>query len=73
MGRNFAHAEELGDSVRQLGAELEAIVGGKLTGHPNKGMHLPTTMSAVPSVENSAAETAYMSAHQLKRSVEKRM
>ena len=30
--RNFAHAEELVDSVRQLGAELEVIVGKETNG-----------------------------------------
>ena len=30
--RNFAYAEELVDSVRQLGAELEAVVGESTNG-----------------------------------------
>ena len=30
--RNFARAEELVNSVRQLGAELEAVVGEKANG-----------------------------------------
>ena len=30
--RNFAQAEELVDSVRQLGAELEAVVGEETNG-----------------------------------------
>ena len=35
---NFAHAEELVNSVRQLGAELEAVVGEKTNGASQSGM-----------------------------------
>ena len=57
--RNFALALQLLDSVRQLGAELEAVVGK--TNGAYRGMNLFTRISAMPSAVSSVAETAYMS------------
>ena len=57
--RNFALALQLLDSVRQLGGELEAVVGK--TNGAYRGMNLFTRISAMPSAVSSVAETAYMS------------
>ena len=71
--RNFARAEEFVNSVRQLEHNWRPLSERRLTGHPQSGKYLLTRMSAVPSAVNSTAETAYMSARRLKRSVKRSM
>ena len=71
--RCFPLALEFVDSVRQLGAELEAVVGVEANGTPPKRDVLVHQDVSSAFGCNSAAETAYISARRLKRPVKRRM
>ena len=71
--RDFVYAQEFVDGCRELCAELKSAVGQRVDGHPQRRIKRFTKMLAVPSVVNSAAVTANISARRLKRSVKSRM
>ena len=73
--RNFAHAVQLVNSVRQLGSELEAVVGEETNAaSPPRDVFVDEMyLSAVPSAVRSAAETEYMSVRRVRRSVKRRI
>ena len=55
------------EGVGELGRKLNPVVG-----HPQRGMHWSTRMSAVLAAVNWTAVTGHTSAQRLKRSVKKR-
>ena len=67
--RDFRMPRSLYTASDSLYQNCSPLSERRLDGHPQRGMHLLTRMSAVPSAMNSATEAACMSARRLNLSV----